>query len=90
MAPDFIERFNKADSFPLDTISDFEDFRKKDVYKTIVKESEDEDTFGNKGCFEMKPDFTMVFLSTFQDEEIAQEVIRNIPKSNEMVILKVV
>ncbi len=84
LAPDFNERFNNADSFPMTKISDFTEWRKEENYMAIVKAEED------KGLFSMKPDFTMVFLATFQDDENAKEVLSMIPRSNEMVVMKII
>ena len=40
---------------------------------------EDKDSFGNQGWYEMKDDFTVVILATYEDDETMQEVIDNIP-----------
>eukprot|EP00355_Strombidium_rassoulzadegani_P004022 CAMPEP_0168616596 /NCGR_PEP_ID=MMETSP0449_2-20121227/5107_1 /TAXON_ID=1082188 /ORGANISM="Strombidium rassoulzadegani, Strain ras09" /LENGTH=180 /DNA_ID=CAMNT_0008657383 /DNA_START=20 /DNA_END=562 /DNA_ORIENTATION=+ len=72
IAPDFKEQFNDPLVFPTDTIFDFENFRKIENYKKVVREDEDYDYQNNKGCFMMHEDYNLVLLSNAQNEEEKQ------------------
>eukprot|EP00350_Pseudokeronopsis_sp_OXSARD2_P009890 CAMPEP_0170547996 /NCGR_PEP_ID=MMETSP0211-20121228/6316_1 /TAXON_ID=311385 /ORGANISM="Pseudokeronopsis sp., Strain OXSARD2" /LENGTH=94 /DNA_ID=CAMNT_0010853273 /DNA_START=115 /DNA_END=396 /DNA_ORIENTATION=+ len=77
--PDFKKEFNLEESFPGDKIFNFGEWRRKEMYKTIVKEDEDVDVFGNKGWMEMKEEFTIVILCAAGDEKHKKEVMDNLP-----------
>ena len=64
IVPDYKEKFYDKKTFPSDKIFDFQEWRKKENYKSILTEDEDVDNFGNKGFFDMNDDFTIVMLST--------------------------
>lgn len=56
IAPDFKVNFSDK-NFPTDKVFNFGEWRKKEVYKSILKGDEDVDVFGNKGWYEMKDEF---------------------------------
>ncbi len=43
----------------------FPEFRKKEVYKSFLKEEEDVDFEQNKGWYKMNDDFMFVILATY-------------------------
>ncbi len=65
MAPDFNDRFNKDDCYPLSKITKFNDWKVKENYMSIVKEEENFDTFNCKGHFDMKDGFSLLFLAAY-------------------------
>ena len=80
IAPDFKNEYNHETFFPgVDKVFRFEHFRQKEVYKSILKPEEDMDLQGNKGCYFMAEDFTIVILSTAKTAEERQKVIDGIP-----------
>ena len=52
----------------------------KDIYKKMIREEEDVDVQGNKGWFEMKPEFKVCVLSTMApDDEDAAKIGDHLP-----------
>jgi hypothetical protein len=88
LAPDFKQRFNQP-TLPTEKIFKWAEWRKEEVYKSILKEDENFDLLHNKGFFSMKEKFNIGLLSTFTDEESMQEVISKIPHIEEFVICKI-
>ena len=70
----------------MDEICDFDEWREDENFKKIVKEEEDEDMYGGKGLV-LQETFTMVFLSTYQNDETMVDVFNNIPGSDMMQII---
>ena len=54
--------FDDPVNFPIDLIFDFEEWRKDDVYKRIVRQEEDVDLMGNKKCYWMNETFDIIIL----------------------------
>lgn len=69
IAPDFKNNFSKEGAFPTDKVFNFNEWRKKENYKSILQDDEDKDSFGNKGWYEMKEKFQIVILSTADEAE---------------------
>ena len=78
-APDFKTNFTDPKILPCDKIFNFHVWRNIENYKSIVSDNEDYDTQGNKGCYMMSADYTLVILSTAKEEEDKQAVIDGIP-----------
>ena len=57
-----LRMYNDPVKFPVDLIFDFEEWRKDEVYKRIVKEEEDVDLMGNKKCYWMNDTFDIIIL----------------------------
>lgn len=63
IAPDFKERFNSdATNFPSDLVFNFEEWRKEEHYKKVVRPDEDHDLLGNKNCYYMNEKFNIIIL----------------------------
>ena len=54
-----------------------------------MKEEEDKDNFGNKGFYTMNEDFSIVMLSTTEDEDDIQEIIKNLPDKDSFEVIQV-
>ena len=52
-----------------------------------MKKEENKDLLGNKNMYVMQPTFTMCFLYKYQSEEHIDQVMSNIPGSENMQIL---
>ncbi len=72
--PDFEKLSSPA--FPLlEKVLNFNEWRKEENYKKVVKPEEDHDLMGNKRCYFMKEDFDIIVLQeTDNDEEIKADV----------------
>ena len=83
--PDFKNEYNfPPDHWPSDEIFDFEKWRSNDTYMKVVKEEENEDLLKNKGKYSMHDNFQMIYLATYQSNEDAEAILRNIPHSEKM------
>jgi hypothetical protein len=49
-------------NFPTSLIFDFDEWRKDEVYKRIVRPEEDHDLLGNKKCYFMNENFDLIIL----------------------------
>lgn len=58
----FKTEFNDPENFPIDLIFNFDEWRKDDVYKRIVRPEEDVDLLGNKKCYFMNDNFTLIIV----------------------------
>lgn len=63
---DFCNDFNDPENFPTDVIFNFDEWRKEENYKKIVRPEEELDMFGNKSAFLMKPDFDIVIVHVIE------------------------
>mmetsp|Transcript_4126 Transcript_4126/g.3994 ORF Transcript_4126/g.3994 Transcript_4126/m.3994 type:complete len:119 (+) Transcript_4126:220-576(+) len=88
--PDFKKEFNVDGIFPTDLIFNFEEFRKKENYKKLVKDEEDFDHFNIKGHMVLREPFTIVILSTYTDDASMLKVMENIPHLDNFEIFKVI
>ena len=80
ISPDFKTLFNDSKDFPTEKIFNFQEWHQKDTYKSILREDEDVDTFGNKGWFEMNEKFGIVILQEDDgDEDEKKELMSKIP-----------
>lgn len=64
---DFMKDFHCPINLPIKTMFNFTEWRKDEVYKRIVREEEDVDTFGNKRCYFMNENFCIVILCDVRD-----------------------
>ena len=57
LALDFKNKWTDDEVFPMELISDFDDWRESENYMKIVKEEENVDLIGNKKCYQMAETF---------------------------------
>ena len=76
-APDFLNKFN-GPKFPVPTIFNKAEITKREVYKTLLKEGEDKDNFGNEGGFYMDDKFKVALLCT-RDTDDTEDFKDRIP-----------
>ena len=75
-----LKMFNDPVNFPVDLIFDFNEWRKDEVYKRIVREEEDVDLMGNKKCYWMNDTFDIIILrdiTTDTTEKDAREEFKS-------------
>lgn len=84
---DFNEKWSHPEIFPIEEISDFDEWRENDKYMKVVKPEENVDLIGNKKCYTMHNTFTMVFLYRYTSDEDMVRILRNIPNSHQMRLL---
>ena len=83
--PDFKVEYNKPEGselFDTESIFNFEHLRVRENYKKILKDEEDYDFQGNRGCFYMNPDFQICMIYTHKAEDHTQKVIESLPSSS--------
>lgn len=83
----FIDEWQHPEIFPLDEITDFDEWREHDNYLKVVKPDENHDLIGNKKCYMMDKNFTMVFLYRYTSDEDMVRIVENIPNSDMMRFL---
>ena len=66
-AIDFINEFNDPVNFPTQLIFDYDEWRKEENYKRIVRPEEDVDLLGNKKCYFMNDKFDLIIVHNLQD-----------------------
>ena len=77
--------YYRHETFPLEACFNSNSFldRKTKAYKKLLREEEDVDKFGTKGCFHMTDGFGLGFITNISDEhmddEIVEEIMANIP-----------
>jgi hypothetical protein len=59
---DFRSEFTDPVNFPTDLIFNFEEWRKEENYKRIVRPEEDVDLLGNKKCYFMNDNFSLIVV----------------------------
>ncbi len=59
---DFRNQYNDPVNFPTDLIFNFDEWRKEENYKKIVRPEEDVDLIGNKKCYFMNDNFDLIIL----------------------------
>lgn len=86
-AIDFRNDFNDPVNFPTDLIFNFEEWRKDENYKKIVRPEEDVDLLGNKKCYFMNDNFDIIILHDIQgmteDNDKREEIKSKIPHFNQ-------
>mmetsp|Transcript_40321 Transcript_40321/g.38793 ORF Transcript_40321/g.38793 Transcript_40321/m.38793 type:complete len:124 (+) Transcript_40321:103-474(+) len=87
--PDFKKEFNIQGTFPTDLIFNFQEFRKRENYLTLVKDEEDLKYFNIQEHLDLQEPFTIVILSTYTDDASMQKVMDNIPNLDNFQIFKV-
>jgi len=79
----FITDWTDPVNFPTNLIFDFEEWRKDEVYKRIVRTEEDHDLIGNKKCYFMNDNFDIVLLRDITSDTVEndkrEEYKKNIP-----------
>jgi hypothetical protein len=70
---DFMSQFNDPVNFPIEKIFNFEEWRKEENYKSIVRPSEDVDLLGNKKCYFMNENFDIVIVRDVSGETEADD-----------------
>ncbi len=81
-AIDFKEKFDDKD-FPVDLVFNFNEWRKEENYKKIVRPDEDVDLMGNKRCYYMHKDFDIIVLQENEDDpETKEELKKKLPHLN--------
>jgi len=63
---DFRNQYNDPVNFPTDLIFNFDEWRKEENYKKIVRPEEDVDLIGNKKCYFMNDNFDLIILYDIQ------------------------
>ena len=58
----FVSEWADPVNFPTQLIFDFDEWRKDEVYKRIVRPEEDHDLLGNKKCYFMNENFDLIIL----------------------------
>lgn len=53
----------------------------------VVKKEENHDLLGNKNCYSMNDNFTMVFLSKYTSDANMIKVLDSIPNSDKMELI---
>ena len=66
---DFRNLWTDPDMFPMETISNFEEWRRFRNYRAILKPEEDHDLMDNKGQFRLYDSFTIVFLMSYYSDD---------------------
>ena len=84
---DFNGKWCHPEIFPIDEITDFDEWRESEKYMKIVKPEENVDLIGNKKCYIMHNTFTMVFLYRYTSDEDMVRILQNIPNSYQMRLL---
>ena len=84
---DFKDRWQDDQIFPLDKIVNFDQWRKYQNYMKVVKTEENHDLLGNKNCYCMNDNFTMVFLSKYTTDANIIKVLDSIPNSDSMDLI---
>ena len=78
---DYKNDFHCPVNFPTNLIFDFNEWRKDEIYKRIVRPEEDVDLIGNKKCYFMNDNFTLIILcdvrDMLQDETDKREEIKD-------------
>ena len=64
---DFRSDFNDPINFPTDLIFNFDEWRKDEIYKRIVRPEEDVDLIGNKKCYFMNDNFDSIIVYDIQN-----------------------
>jgi hypothetical protein len=84
---DFINEFTCPVNFPTNLIFNFKEWRKEENYKRIVRQEEDVDLLGNKKCYFMNDNFTIIILHDIKDvldtDDKREEVKEKIPHYND-------
>jgi len=79
----FRSDFNDPLNFPIDLIFDFDEWRKDEVYKRIVRPEEDHDLLGNKKCYYINDSFDLIILRDITGDtaetDIREEFKKQIP-----------
>jgi hypothetical protein len=83
VVPNFWMDFTDEETFPADEIFHFFNWRENEKYMKVVKPEENVDLLGNKRCFMMKPEFTLVMLQRYKSEEDVYKFCRMIPHSQD-------
>ena len=84
---DFKEKWSHPEIFPLDEITDFDEWKDNENYLKIVKPDENVDLIGNKKCYVINEKFTMVFLYKYTSDEDMVRILQKIPNSEMMRVL---
>jgi hypothetical protein len=68
-------------NFPTNLVFNFNEWRKDDVYMRVVRPEEDVDLLGNKKCYFMNDNFTIIILcdvrEMYQDSSDERETIKD-------------
>ena len=68
--PDFYKEYTSDDTiFPAEKIFDFQEWRKDEVYKKIVREEENVDLIGNRPFFFQNNEFHITLLAKYVSDE---------------------
>ena len=77
LAIDFKEQFDGgADNFPVDLIFNFNEWRKEENYKKIVRPDEDHDLMMNKKCYYINKDFDIIILQENDGDDESKEELK--------------
>ena len=90
LSPYFKTEWKDDKVWPIDDISDFDEWREDNKYMKIVNDKENVDLNGNKGQYVLLETHTMVFISKYETDEQMIEVMKGIPNSDMMQVIIVV
>ena len=77
LAIDFKEQFDGgAENFPVDLIFNFNEWRKEENYKKVVRPDEDHDLMMNKRCYYMNKDFDIILLQENDGDDDSKEELK--------------
>ena len=87
LAPDFKNDWKDDKVWPINEISDFDEWREDEKYMKIVNDKENVGLTGDKGNYILQESHTMVFVSKYQNDEHMLEVMKGIPNSDMMQVI---
>lgn len=70
---DFRNDFTDPVNFPCDLIFNFDEWRKEENYKRVVRPEEDVDLIGNKKCYFMNDNFDIIILQDVKDVKVEED-----------------
>jgi hypothetical protein len=69
----FLTDWTDPVNFPTQLIFDFDEWRKDEVYKRIVRPEEDHDLLGNKKCYFMNDNFDIIILRDITSDTVESD-----------------
>ena len=74
MAIDFLASFDGGpDNLPIETLFNFQEWRKEENYKKIVRPEENHDLLNNKNCYYMNEKFDIIILQENKGDSESKE-----------------
>ena len=83
--PDFEEKWKLDEKWGItwDEVFNYDEFRNKDNYMKLVKDSENYDSLVNKGKFEMDEAFSITFMCRYVKEDDFYKLLEKLPRHKE-------